>query len=118
MPTKTAAKSKTKAAPVKKPAPKPAPRPVAAKAAPAKAPAKPTPMPAKGAKPPTGKPPVSNVEAMGLGSQRPLFGAVADEHEDAADAGQGADCVDESLVIHMPPRAKPQAPILPSTSPM
>ena len=51
---------------------------------------------------------VSDVEAVGLGSHCPLFGAVADQHEHAADSGQGADRVDESLVIHMPPRAKPQ----------
>jgi len=64
MASKTAAKSKAKPAPAKRPAPKPAPRP-AAKAAPAKPAAKPAPAPsAKSAKPATGKPPVSNVEAI------------------------------------------------------
>src|SRR5882724_9769483 len=69
MPSKTAAKSKTKAPPPKKPAPKPAAKPVA-KAAPAAksaatassaktAAGKPAPKPAVG-----GKPPVSNVEAI------------------------------------------------------
>ena len=63
MASKTAAKSKAKPAPAKKPAPRPAPKP-AAKAAPAKPAAKPAAAPAKGAKPGTGKPPVSNVEAI------------------------------------------------------
>ena len=64
MASKTAAKSKAKPAPAKRPAPKPAPKPVA-KAAPGKPAAKPAAAPsAKGAKPGTGKPPVSNVEAI------------------------------------------------------
>ena len=74
MPSKTATKSKTKPAQMKKPAPKPAHKPATQKSAPAKAPAKPAAAPAPSAKaaakpaaapkPGTGKAPVSNVEAI------------------------------------------------------
>jgi len=67
MPSKTAAKSKTKQpTSTKKPAPKPVVKPPLQKAAaPAKAPAKPAPVAQKGGKPAVlGKAPVSNVEAI------------------------------------------------------
>jgi RNA polymerase primary sigma factor len=66
MPSKTAAKSKTKPTSAKKPAPKPAVKPPLHKAStPAKAPLKPAAPATKGGKPAIlGKAPVSNVEAI------------------------------------------------------